>query len=203
MYFFFDIDRVLINTEKEIEDNNRLVGELASKEGLDPMTGAQVFDELMVESKTVCGFTDIDWASKQFEKHFGKQGLGEKLAGVLLRKRKPNILFSDTLVSLRMFRRLGQIAIFSEGHKEFQLAKLTADNLINLFEPAHIYIFPDKSKRWYVFPKKEEVYFFDDKREILLQARMVCPWLKTLRVGYSEGKSLEYFYRLLFNDSPT
>lgn len=206
-YFLFDIDKTLINTDLDTEENAQLAGKIAKEAGLNSESSTRLFNDLVRKSEEIHGCVDIFWVAEKWADILGKDFLKEKLYRLLLRKRTDEILFPDTLEAVKKFSKKGEIGIFSEGHKEFQKAKLSAGGLINLFPKDRIFIFRSKLEwlavlpylEWLeVFPPGGRVYLFDDKREILESAKEKKPEVKTYLVDYSSGKTLSFWYNFLF-----
>jgi len=92
-------------------------------------------------------------------------------------------IYSETISALDKLKEKHSLGIFSEGIKEFQMAKLILSGLINYFAQNFIFIFPDKTgKAGELVEELGEIYFVDDNprhiKDIALTPGAHPIWLK-------------------------
>jgi FMN phosphatase YigB (HAD superfamily) len=102
-------------------------------------------------------------------------------------------LYPDTLLALRKLHKNYRLGIFSEGIKDFQMAKLTLSGVINYLEENLIFIYPDKTgKAAELMEKLGKIYFVDDTpkhiKDIASTAGAYPIWLKRGTKAETEEK---------------
>lgn len=92
-------------------------------------------------------------------------------------------LYPQTQKVLEQLKSSFTLGILSQGEKGFQIMKLQETGILELFDPGHLFIIPDKLES---LPgimdmlKAEDVAFVDDKIWMLEKAKSLDPKLKTV-----------------------
>jgi len=155
----FDIDYVLIDTSKLKEITSDEVVHLL---GISKEEIKKVNEEFTQTLKSSLEFSPEKFV--QFLINLYPQASPKSLASIY---RNPQlykmVTYPNVFPALKRLKGKASLGIFSEGIREFQMAKITLSGLISYFDQNLIFIYPDKiGKAGELVKKLGEIYFVDD-----------------------------------------
>ena len=156
----FDIDYVLIDSSKLKEISSAKVAKILK---ISLIKMEKINEEFGKTLKTSKEFSPKKYA-KFLANYFNDSRISKKITPIFLKpKLYQQALYSDIIPSLRKLKEKYWLGIYSEGTKEFQMAKLTLSGIINYFKKNLVFIYPDKTgKATKLVEKLGEIYFVDD-----------------------------------------
>ncbi len=137
--FFFDVDNTLLDNDRVAEDLKRY---LATKVG---ETSAQRYWEIFEQLRNELGYADYLGALQRYRVERPREPKLLAVSHFMINYPFANRLFPESVDAVESVRRLGRVAILSDGDVVFQPRKIDRSGLYEIFE-GHVLIYIHKEQ---------------------------------------------------------
>lgn len=182
-----DIDYTLFNAGTFRE---HLFSEIAEVSGISKQLCEHVYLEYV---KIAAPFSPDEYIDLLLTDHIQKDAIKKRIRDIIFNSDiHKQHLYSESEETVIALGKLGKLGIFSQGHEDFQKAKL--DSIVHYFSVGHIHIVPNKKMsvaKTFQKYTDEHVFLIDDSLPVLGEVKNLAPhvftiWMK--RGKYAENQ---------------